>query len=360
MELFYIFLIAMQSIALWGEIIMSNIKDVAKLAGVSPSTVSRVIADSSRISTPTKIKVQKAMDDLAYVPNASARSLARSVTKTIGFSISRPADLAFANPFFSEVIRGISSAAHQRDYTILLSMSTTPEEELENCLKLFKGRRVDGLILSTSRIKDELIATLTEEQFPFVVLGRSSNRSAFSVNNDNVYGAYIATSHLIENGFSNIAFLSGPCDLVVSQDRHNGYRQALMDHNIPYVTERVIETDFTDASGYQAMGMLTSRGQRCDAVVASDDMIALGVLRFAREKGLHVPNDLALIGFNDDPVVSFTNPAISSVKISTYELGLEATWLLLDILKEPNRTNGKKEIVLPCELIIRESSHNKK
>lgn len=339
---------------------MSNIKDVAKLAGVSPSTVSRVIADSSRISMPTKLKVQKAMEELDYVPNASASSLARSITKTIGFSISRPADLAFANPFFSEVIRGISSAAHRKDYTILLSMSTTPEEELLNCLKLVKGRRVDGLILSTSRIKDELISTLTEEKFPFVVIGRSSDRSAFSVNNDNVYGAHIAASHLIENGFSKIAFLSGPNDLVVSQDRLNGYRQALMEHNIPYDADCVIETNFTDQSGYQAMDILTSRGQKCDAVVAADDMIALGVLRYAKDKGLKVPHDLALIGFNDDPVVSFTHPAISSVKISTYELGLEATWLLLDVLKEPDRTNGKKQIVLPCELIVRESSDYRK
>jgi DNA-binding LacI/PurR family transcriptional regulator len=335
---------------------MSNIKDVAKLAGVSPSTVSRVIADSDRISSATKVKVHKAMEELAYVPNAIASSLARNVTKTIGFSISRPADLAFANPFFSEVMRGISSAAHKRDYTILISMSSTPEEELENCMKLVKGRRIDGLILSTSRMQDKLIEALTHENFPFVVLGRSNEHPALSVNNDNVYGAFIATSHLIENGFSNIVFLGGPSELVVSMDRLNGYHKALNENGMVFNPEFVIETDFTDESGYNAMNELVLRGCSCDAVVVADDMIALGVLRYCKEKGISVPEDLAIVGFNDDPVASHTNPAISSVKISTYELGLEATGLLLNYLNNPNPLDVKKEVVLPCELIIRSSS----
>lgn len=334
----------------------STIKDVAKLAGVAPSTVSRVIAGSHRISLPTKLKVQKAMEELSYTPNAIARSLARSSTRTIGFSIARSVDHAFSNPFFSEVMRGISSIAQQKEYNILLSMSTTPEEELENCMKLVRERRVDGLILSTSRVKDHLIDTLMEEEFPFVIIGRSSNRSALSVNNDNVYGAYMATKHLLENGFTEIAFLSGPNDLMVSVDRMNGYRQALIEQNHPYLPSLIVETDFTDVSGYEAMKILLERGHHIDALVASDDMIALGVLRYAMEKGLSIPDDLAIVGFNDDPVVTYTNPPLTSVKISTYELGSEAMWLLLESLEGGERIRARKEIVLPCELMVRSSS----
>lgn len=175
---------------------MATIKDVARLASVSPSTVSRVIAGSNRISQETKMRVERAMKELNYVPNAIARSLARSRSRTIGFTIARSADQAFSNPFFSELVRGMSSVAQAREYNILLSISRTPEEEAEKCLQLIRERRVDGLIVSTSRMKDPFLAALIEENIPFVLIGRSAEKAVLSVNNDNVQAAKTATGHL--------------------------------------------------------------------------------------------------------------------------------------------------------------------
>ncbi|MDR6224956.1 LacI family DNA-binding transcriptional regulator [Desmospora profundinema] len=335
---------------------MATIKDVAKIAGVSPSTVSRVIAGSDRISNRTKEKVRRAMEEVEYVPNAIARSLARANTRTVGFTLSRRADQAFSNPFFSEVLRGMSSVAQFRDYNILLSISMNEREEREKCLRLIRERRVDGLIVSTSRVHDTLISTLVEEETPFVVIGRSAEHPALSVNNDNVHASYQATLHLLDQGYQSIAFISGPRDLVVTSDRVQGYKQALLERQLPVVPERIVSTEFSEEEGFQALCRLRSEGVAFDAVLASDDLFALGALRFAHYTGLSVPSDLGIIGFNDTPMMTYTHPPLTSVRILSYELGVEAMQLLLDGLEHPERMQTKKEVVLPSRLEVREST----
>ncbi|SEN06269.1 LacI family DNA-binding transcriptional regulator [Lihuaxuella thermophila] len=335
---------------------MATIKDVAKLAAVSPSTVSRVIAGSNRISLETKMRVHRAMEQLNYVPNAIARSLARSHTRTIGFTLARQADQAFSNPFFPEVMRGMSSVAQTKDYNILLSISRTAEEEKAKCLQLIRERRVDGLIVSTSRAKDPLIDALIKEDVPFVLIGRSMEKPVLSVNNDNVQAARLATSHLIQQGYHKIAFISGDTNLVVSLDRIDGYKQALIEHNLPLAAERIVEADFSIEGGFQALNRLKQSGVEFDAVMAADDLFALGALKFAEHYGLKVPEELGIVGFNDSPLMSFIDPPLTSVKILAYELGTEAMELLLNVLDDPEKARTKKEIVIASELIIRKSS----
>jgi DNA-binding LacI/PurR family transcriptional regulator len=335
---------------------MTTIKDVARLAAVSPSTVSRVIAGSNRISMETRMRVLKAMEELNYVPNAAARSLARANSWTVGFTIARQADQAFSNPFFSEVMRGMSTVAQARNYNILLSISRTPEEEKEKCLQLIRERRVDGLIVSTSRLKDPLISALLEENVPFVLIGRCEERPVLSVNNDNVQAARMATLHLIEQGYEKVVFLSGDSGLVVSRDRLTGYKQALFERELPMVPERIIEADFSIESGFEALLRLRESGVEFDAVCAADDLLALGALKFAQHAGLKVPEDFGIVGFNDSPLMSFIAPPLTSVKILAYELGVEAMDLLLNTLAEPEKGRTKKEIVLASELIVRKSS----
>ncbi|SMO89272.1 LacI family DNA-binding transcriptional regulator [Melghirimyces algeriensis] len=339
---------------------MSTIKDVAKVAGVSPSTVSRVIAGNRRISKKTRLRVQRAMAELNYVPNAIARSLARSHTRTIGFTISRAVDQAFSNPFFSEVLRGMSSVAQMHDYNILLSISMDPKEEMEKCLRLIQERRVDGLILSTSRLHDPLIAALSEDDVPFVVMGRSVDLPVLSVNNDNVKAGYHATMHLIEQGYCNIAFLSGPKDLVVSMDRFNGYKQAMSEKDLPLDSQRVVFTELTEQGGFDALEQLKEQGVLFDAVLAADDLLALGAFQFAKHFSISVPEDLGIVGFNDTPVMEYMTPSLTSVRILSYDLGAEVVDLLINHLENPDKRRAKKEIVLPSELIIRDSSRRKK
>lgn len=338
---------------------MVTIKDVAKRASVSPSTVSRVIAGNTRISLKTRLRVQQAMEELSYVPNAIARSLARSRTRTIAFTVARQADVAFANPFFSEVMRGMSTVAQARDYNILLSISPTPEEERDKCLRLIKERRADGLIVSTSRVRDQLIETLNAEQIPFVLIGRSADTPVLSVNNDNVQAARTATIHLFEQGYERVLFLGGDRHLVVTQDRLTGYKQACFEWRRAYDEAYALEADFSIESGLAALREVSKQGISFDAVLAADDLLALGALQFAESDHRRVPDQLGVVGFNDSPLLSYVNPPLTSVKILAYELGMEAMELLLDTLEDPAKARTKKEILLPSELVVRASSLRK-
>jgi DNA-binding LacI/PurR family transcriptional regulator len=282
--------------------------------------------------------------------------LARSNTRTIGFTIAQQADQAFSNPFLPEFMRGMSAVAQARDYDILLSISRTPEEEREKCLKLIKARRVDGLIVSTSRVNDPLLALLIEENVPFVLIGRCAESPVLSVNNDNVQAARSATRHLLDQGYEKVAFVSGDPQLVVSVDRLNGYKQALIERDLPVVAERITVADFSIQSGFEALKQLKERGVEFDAVMAADDLFALGALRFAKHYGLRVPEDLGIVGFNDSPLMSFIDPPLTSVKILAYELGVEAMELLLSALEQPDKAKTKKEILIASELIVRRSS----
>ncbi|MBS3936989.1 MAG: LacI family DNA-binding transcriptional regulator [Peptococcaceae bacterium] len=330
----------------------ATIRDVATLANVSPSTVSRVIANNQAISLETAAKVRGAMVRLNYVPNANARSLAKHRTKTIALTIARSAEEAFANPFFAELLRGIASACQQRDYKLMLSMSSNSDWEVKDALQMVKGKQVDGLILSSVRADDFLVEALLAEQVPFVLIGRSLKHHVAMVNNDNIDCAIQGTRHLVERGRQRIAFISGPRDLVVSLDRIEGYRRALRasSRNLP---ELVVETSFTTAGGREAMARLASLAEMPDAIVAADDVIALGVIHWLKEHGFAIPADVAVIGFNDDPMSAFMQPALTTLRISTYALGFESARMLIDMLENQSPS---EQLVIPAELIVRQTT----
>jgi DNA-binding LacI/PurR family transcriptional regulator len=226
-------------------------------------------------------------------------------------------------------------------------------------MQLIRERRVDGLIVSTSRVKDPLISILIEENVPFVLIGRSSERPVLSVNNDNVYAAKMATLHLLEQGYRQVAFISGDPALVVSQDRLSGYKQALMEWGIPVENKRIVSAEFSIDDGFAALKRLFDQGIKFDAVMAADDLFALGALKFAGHVGWKVPEQLGIVGFNDSPLTPFIDPPLTSVKILAYELGMEAMDLLLNTLDDPEKSRTKKEIVIASELIVRRSSIRK-
>jgi DNA-binding LacI/PurR family transcriptional regulator len=293
------------------------------------------------------------MAELNYVPNASARSLANNSTKTIGFTIARPADQAFANPFFGELIRGIATVSQRRDYKLMLSMSSNPEWEIKDCLQMVREKRVDGLILSTVRVNDPLVEALVAEEVPFVVIGRSLEFQVPIVNNDNIMCGKIAAGHLLERGKKRLAFLSGSQDLVVSQDRIEGFAQALKSEGLDLTPHQIIETSFTREGGWEAMDVLLGSGLEFDGIIAADDLIALGAIEWLKAKGMDIPADVGVVGFNDDPVAAFVSPPLTSVRISTYDLGVGATKMLLDILAG---TETPQSLLVPAELVVRQSS----
>lgn len=331
-----------------------TIKDVAKLAKVSPSTVSRVIADHPRISQDTKERVRSIMNDLGYHPNAIARSLVNKTSNTLGVIISRSTEQAFINPFFPEVIRGISSIANKHNLSLLLSTSSERIKEEEECLNMLRQRRVDGVVLLASHKEDSLIPQLAKEQFPFVLIGRYDGEEEVSwVNNDNIQAAYQAVEFLISKGHKRIACLDGDPDMIVSFDRYTGYVQAMQTANIPIRQELVEHSEFSQVGGYQATLRLLDAKKDFTAIFAVDDLLALGALRALNERNLRVGKDIGLIGFNNTILGACIDPPLTTVHVPIYELGRTAVQLLIAQIKG-SAPRGDHQ-TLPAELIVRKS-----
>lgn len=312
-----------------------TIREVARKAEVSPSTVSRVIAQSTLISEETKVKVRQAMEELGYVPNAMARSLANAKTWTIAIVMPRSAELAFQNPFFPEVIRGIASLTSVKRYDLLLLTPVTVEDEYLETMRVVKEHRVDGVIFLYSRTEQPLLAELTELGVPQVVIGRPLGENAVSwVDNDNAEVSRQVTTKLIDLGHKTIAFISGSLDFVVSLDRQAGYKQALLENGLEWQPRLVKIGDFLEEGGYQATLELLDSDPDITALVIADDVMAFGAMRAARERNLALPEDLSVISFNNTPMAQYIVPPLSSVEIHAADLGVEAAALLLAQLED--------------------------
>ncbi|WP_276357476.1 LacI family DNA-binding transcriptional regulator [Cohnella caldifontis] len=334
-----------------------TIKDVAKKAGVSPSTVSRVLSNHPRISKETARKVKTIMEELGYHQNVMARSLVSNKTYTLGMVLPRPAEELFQNHFFAENIRGITTQASRNGYDLLMTAGHSEAEELTAVTRLVKGRRVDGIILLQSRRNDPIIAFLRNEGFPFVLIGHSEEE-ILCVDNDNVQAAFDATQHLIAQGHERIGFVSGPPHLTVSIDRLEGYRKAMNGHWLPMQPEWIVEGEFLQESGYRAMSYLMNLPERPTALVVIDDIVTFGILRGLNELGYRVPDDLSLVSFNNIALAELSSPPLSSVDIGIYQLGYMASQQLIRAIQDdhplPLRT------IVPHRLIVRESSLNLK
>lgn len=322
------------------------------MAGVSPSTVSRVLSDSPRISWETKERVRQALAKLEYHPNAFARGLVTNTASAIGILIASDMDEFFSNPFFAEMMSGVSEVARREGFDTVLSTSARDEEEMLD--SMIRGRRVDGVLLLRSRHRDPAIAKVLQAGFPVTLLGRPADDQPISfVNNDNVAAAYEATNHLIRLGHRRIGFLGGSEELVVTADRVAGYRRALEDAGIESDGRLVVSSFFLEQGGYLSMMRLLASSHRPTAVLASDDVLAFGAMRAAGELGYRIPQDLAIVGFNDIRLAELANPALSSVRVHMHELGLAAAEQLVEQIHD--RFAEPRQMILPAELVVRHS-----
>ncbi|QWU17795.1 transcriptional regulator, LacI family [Paenibacillus sophorae] len=335
-----------------------TIKDVAKRAGVSPSTVSRVLSGHPRISVETSRKVKSIMEEMGYHPNIMAKSLVSKTTNSICIILPKPAEELFTNLFFMELIRGIVTQASRSGYDVLISSGATEKEELEAVSRLLKGRRVDGAILLYSRKDDAVIDFLKNNGYPFVLVGRSDKYDdILSVDTDNLMAAYDATNHLITMGHKRIGFVSGPPNLIVSRDRLEGYRKAMKDNGLELKSEWIVEGEFLQDSGYRAMSFFMNLPSRPTALVVVDDIVSFGVLRGLSELNYSVPADLALVSFNNIPLSELSTPPISSIDIGIYHLGYTASQVLIQAIQKQNKEPGlTRRFIIPHRLIVRESS----
>ncbi|MBM7560786.1 LacI family DNA-binding transcriptional regulator [Fusibacter tunisiensis] len=328
-----------------------TIKDVARLANVSPSTVSRVISNSSRISDATKNVVYAAMEELNYKPNAIARNLANASTKTLGLIIPNKEENLFKNPFFIQAMRGISIYSQKKNYKIMFNYSSNPEDELSFVREFVHSKWVDGIILLTANEDDLCIDYLNEQAFPFVVIGRPFNlHDIMWVDNDNFQATYHLVNKLIQKGCQDIAFIGGPSRRIFSKDRLEGYKRAIDLRNLTLDEALIVETnDFTDENGYQAMKEICKH-KIPDAVVTTDDLLAFGVLKYIREHDYKIK----VTGFNNTPLSEYQMPALTSVDIKAEDLGYNAAKLLIRHLE--GRDSPVNHFIVGTELIERQST----
>lgn len=334
-----------------------TINDIAKCAHVAPSTVSRVITGSPLISEKTCEKVRKVMKEMNYHPNIIARSLARKSTRIIGTLIPGTSEKAFKHPFFPEILRGMTSAADKCGYHILLSNTGNNEDEKKIINDFVGGGVTEGIILMTSRVNDSSIDSLVSNRFPFVMVGRpdSDRNGRISwVDNDNYNAGYLLARHLIERGHRRIAFIGVSSGYMVLLDRFNGYKKALAEAGIPFDESLVIDGQFMNESGYEMIKALYGRGRNFTGVIAGDDFQAFEVISFLTGKGINVPDDVAVAGFNNVPLDDFFIPPLTSVNVNAYKLGEKALELLIARLKHRSEVNS--HIFVPTDMIIRKST----
>lgn len=332
-----------------------TVSDVAKLAGVSPSTVSRVISNNPRISKATKIKVRKCMEQLGYYPNANARSLAIKKTDTVGIIIPTTAEDYFSNPFFSESLRGIIKAASKSGYDLLLSTNTEKDEELKIIQKFIKGSKVDGVILMTSKVDDECIEYLKDIDFPFSLIGSTNNidEEINLVDNDNLLAAYELTKHIINIGRKRIAMIVGDKKLIVSKKRVEGYKKALRESNLEIDENMIFTGSFDEQTGYDYGIEISKMKPMPDGLIVADDLVAFGAVKALEKCNIKIPEDIAVASFNNSVLAKHSNVPLTSVDINAKELGNAAMNLLVEAIEK--KVRGKK-VLIPYTIYMREST----
>lgn len=328
-----------------------NLEQIAKLSGVSRSTVSRVVNNDPNVKAATRQRVQQVISQVNYHPNVVARSLAAGRTRVLGLVIPMGVSTLFVDPYFPLVIQGVSAACNDHDYSVMLWLAE-PEYERRTIHKMLHSGLIDGVVVASALLDDPLMQTLIATNFPFVLIGRhpSDNRVSY-VDVENEKGAREAVAHLLRQGRRRVATVAGPANMIAGADRLTGYLAALRGRGIAADSNLIAEGDFTEEGGYEAAQRLLIH--RPDAIFIASDMMALGTLRAIREAGLHVPQDIALVSFDDMPFTARTDPPLTTVRQPIQRTGVLAVEMLIDLLENPE--SGPRRVILPIELVIRET-----
>ncbi len=328
-----------------------TLEEIGKLAGVSRSTVSRVINRHPSVRPEVRERVLQVVADTGYYPDPAARSLASQRSGIIGLVVPLAVQSLFDDPYFARLIQGISQGCNTHDYTLSLVLFHSKEEEAKLYPRISRNQLFDGIIVTATQVEDPLIPQLLANQVPFVLDGRHEDPRVSFVDTDNVAGAYIAVSHLIRLGRRHIAVITGPLDNLAARDRRQGYLNALRSRGHLIDEDLMLSGDYTEVSGYEAMRRLLPH--RPDAVFVASDTMALGALRALRGAGIKVPGDMALVSFDDLPHAATADPPLTTVRQAVQRRGVMEVGILIDILH--NGPEPPRRLVMPAELVIRTS-----
>jgi DNA-binding LacI/PurR family transcriptional regulator len=327
---------------------------VAARAAVSRATASRVLRGAPNVSANARAAVEAAAKELAYTPNRAARSLVTGLSESVAFYVDETEDRLFADPFFLGVLRGTQTAIAAAGMQLVLSVASRPEDH-HRFLHYAAGRHVDGVLLLSLHGKDQLPEQLEAYGIPTVLSGRplTGGRTLFYVDADNVEGAAIATRHLLDTGRRVVATVTGPLDMCAGIDRLTGYVDTLAERGLPLAPQLIANGQFTLTSGYSAMQQLLAVNPSIDGVFAASDLTALGVVRALAANGRRVPDDVAVVGFDDIGEAAAASPALTTIRQPIAEIGRTMADLLLRRIagEQPTRVT-----ILPVELVRRETA----
>jgi len=329
-----------------------TLEDIAKQSGVSRSTVSRVVNNHPNVSEDVRKRVKEVINKTGYQPHAAARTLASQRSWMLGLVLPRSVSSFFADPYFPRLTQGIAQACNQYNYTLGLFLISTKEDEEAIFPRVSRKGLLDGILLQSDQLGDQLTNQIIQSKIPLVIIGRPFyNKNVSYIDVDNVNGAFTAVSHLIRLGYQRIGTITGVSTRTVSLDRKEGYIKALTERGRNIDESLIVEGDFTEAGGYYAMQQLLPN--KPDAVFAASDIMAIGAMRAIREAGLRVPEDIALVGFDDLPLATMPEPRLTTIRQPVYQFGVKAVEILLDLIE--NGIEPPRRIIMDTELIIRNS-----
>lgn len=329
-----------------------TIKDIAQEAGVSIATVSKVLNKKDHhISAATVERIMKIVQEYNYIPNGLASSMVTKKTKTLGLLIPD-----ITNPFFPEIARGVEDKANEEGYSVIYCNTDDDLVKEEKCLSMLVEKMVDAIIIVPSASRTIDYHCLKNISIPIIFVDRDLDIEDYTakVLVDNYEGSYKAVTYLIKQGYSKIAFITGPSSTKTSQLRLKGYKEALLHHKIDYNEHYVLQGSFKRQWGKEAVHYLLDHQIDFDAVYCGDDMIAIGAMKALKDKSFRIPEDIGIMGYDNIYISEVVEPALSTVRQPNYDMGTEAVTIALDAI-EDKRVKGKV-IVLQTDLMIRKST----
>jgi LacI family transcriptional regulator len=332
-----------------------NIKDIARIAKVSHTTVSRALNNKSRIRRETKEKILQIAKELGYRPDFIARSLVMKRTKTLGLVITN-----IANPFYAELAQGIEKTATKLGYSIILCSTQSDISIEKQYIEMLRSKGVDGIVFSSAHMEDPNIVVLAEEEFPITLVNRRTYHPVVKekvdyVGVDNILGGFLAVEHLIRLGHKRIGVIGGSAESSVGLERLEGGKKALKTYGLEQRGDFFLEGNFLKKSGYQRAKQFLKMAEMPTAIFATNDYMAMGVYQAILEEGLRIPEDVALIGFNDIEFSSMKGIELTTIGQKKFEMGAIAVEMLVGKIEKGDDRHSAKEIFLMPELIIRKT-----
>ena len=336
---------------------MATIKDVAKMAGVSTTTVSHVINKTRFVAKETEEAVMQAIKSLKYSPSAVARSLKVNTTKSIGMIVTTS-----ESPYFAEIIHAVEDHCYRQGYSLFLCNTQNDPEKIKNHVEMLAKKRVDGLLVMCSEYTQHSLDVLSSfSSVPMVVMDWGPNTDTDIIEDNSFTGGYLATKHLIDCGHKEIGLIAGELDKTTARTRYEGFVKAMNEANLPIRENWIMEGFFEPEDGYECMNKILAQDSLPTAVFCCNDVMALGAISAITEKGLRVPDDISIIGYDNIHSSRFYAPPLTTIHQSKSRLGAQAVNLLFErIANKDNDNHEKHRIAIHPELVIRKSVRNLK